>query len=810
MRGYHVWNIAVHLLCALVVFGVVRRTLELPRLRALRGLGPVSLAFAAALIWTLHPLNSEVVDYLTQRTESMMALCYLLTLYGSIRAIAPAAAGVAGASLVASCALGMACKETMVTAPVIVVLYDRVFVFDSLKQAFRARWRFYAGLAATWLVLAALIGSGPRAAVVGFSAGVSPWTYLLNQAVMIARYLRLAIWPRSLVVFYGWPLPLTLGDVMPYALLIVVLLLLTVVALVRRPKLGFLGAWFFITLAPTSSVVPIATEVGAERRMYLPLVALVVLAVIGGSQVWEIVKRRWPDLTALLPARVASLGGALVLTATSAALAAGTVARNREYASALSLARTVVERRPTSIAHHILGVELMAAGRHEEAVRHLREAIRGDSRARYDLGLELFNSGKLDEAIEQLQAFVGTWRLPYRLVPRWLEPPANEVIQARDLMGRAFAMQRRWPQAIEQARLILTMAPANVEAQGLLAQALFGQEMFEEAILHFREYLKARPNDLNALSNLGIALVATGKIDDAIAVFRHAVDVDPRNAQAHSNLATALYDRRDVDGAALHAQEAVRLKPDDPAARDLLGRAWAVQGRIDDARLQFERALQIDPAYGEAREDLKRLSQLRGSRQGHRLETSARWSSRSRPRRVISSDTPIPLALSLALGLAFVPAAPRGAELPSRLADHDFWQISTDSSEPNGYFRSDTLTSNELGFQRVIPELVGRTRPGGAYLGVGPEQNFTYIAALRPAVAIIFDIRRGNMLVQLMYKALFELAKDRADFVSMLFRSRGPAVSGPPRRPPSSSRRSRHLPRARRCTSRTSRPFRIA
>ena len=139
------------------------------------------------------------------------------------------------------------------------------------------------------------------------------------------------------------------------------------------------------------------------------------------------------------------------------------------------------------------------------------------------------------------------------------------------------------------------------------------------------------------------------------------------------------------------------------------------------------------------------------------------------------------VAFGLALGLSLAPAAPhtaaRKAELPSRLSDQDFWRIVIDSSEPNGYFRSDTLTSNELGFQRVIPELVSRTRPGGAYLGVGPEQNFSYIVAIRPALAIILDIRRGNMLVQLMYKALFELAKDRADFVSMLFsRPRPPGL----------------------------------
>jgi hypothetical protein len=129
---------------------------------------------------------------------------------------------------------------------------------------------------------------------------------------------------------------------------------------------------------------------------------------------------------------------------------------------------------------------------------------------------------------------------------------------------------------------------------------------------------------------------------------------------------------------------------------------------------------------------------------------------------------------------ALVPGVPgiAGAALPSQLSDAEFWRLATDASEPDGYFRSDNLTSNELWFQRVIPDLVRRTSPGRVYLGVGPEQNFTYMAALRPSLAIIFDVRRGNALVHLMYKALFELSKDRAEFVSMLFSKPRPASLG--------------------------------
>jgi hypothetical protein len=118
------------------------------------------------------------------------------------------------------------------------------------------------------------------------------------------------------------------------------------------------------------------------------------------------------------------------------------------------------------------------------------------------------------------------------------------------------------------------------------------------------------------------------------------------------------------------------------------------------------------------------------------------------------------------------------AELPPRLSDEDFWKLSQDSSEPGGYFRQADITnftSNELGMQYVIPDLVARVKPGRVYLGVGPEQNFTYISATRPAMAVIFDIRRGNLDMQLMYKAIFEMAADRADFVSLLFSRPRPA-----------------------------------
>ncbi len=130
----------------------------------------------------------------------------------------------------------------------------------------------------------------------------------------------------------------------------------------------------------------------------------------------------------------------------------------------------------------------------------------------------------------------------------------------------------------------------------------------------------------------------------------------------------------------------------------------------------------------------------------------------------------LPLVVFVAILLPGAHAGARqAASLPAELGNTEYWSLITELSEPNGFFRSDNLVSNEIHFQTIIPELVSTTRPGRVYLGVGPEQNFTYIAALKPRMVFLVDVRRGNLHTHLMYKALFELSKDRGDFVSLLF-----------------------------------------
>ena len=132
--------------------------------------------------------------------------------------------------------------------------------------------------------------------------------------------------------------------------------------------------------------------------------------------------------------------------------------------------------------------------------------------------------------------------------------------------------------------------------------------------------------------------------------------------------------------------------------------------------------------------------------------------------------------LSMAAALVLSSFALRAADtIPNQIADDAFWKMIDSVSEEGGAFQSENFLSNETGFQAVIPPLLQTTKPGGVYMGVGPEQNFTYIAAIRPKIAFVIDIRRQNMLEHMIYKAVFEMSADRADFIARLFSLKRPA-----------------------------------
>src|SRR5687768_6274135 len=301
VTSYHVVNVLIHIAAGLTLFGVVRRTLRRFAQCQLPVVSPDAtewLAVAVAGLWMLHPLQTDAVTYLVQRTEGLMGLFYLLTLYCAIRGFGTEGRGRKWwyAASVACCGLGMGSKEVMVSAPLFVLLYDRTLVSGGFGAALRQRPWLYAGLAGTWALLAAFVLSSPHAANTSFAlADLTPWDYLKTQADVLLHYLRLSFWPSPLVLDYDdWPIAHSIGDVPLRALVLVPLLLAATVWLVlRRSPAALPAALFFMVLAPTSSILPMRGEVVAERRMYLPLAGVLSLSLVGGYLLVQWMARRF-------------------------------------------------------------------------------------------------------------------------------------------------------------------------------------------------------------------------------------------------------------------------------------------------------------------------------------------------------------------------------------------------------------------------------------------------------------------------------------------------------------------------------------
>ena len=400
VAGYHAMNLALHVGCVLALWWLLRVTLASPILGETLNSYSEGLAAATALLWAVHPLATEAVVYVVQRTELLGTLFYLLTLLLFALASKSARPAVLLAGSVAACALGMLSKEIVVSAPLAVWLYDATFVSGSFMAALRKRKAYYGALAATWLLLAATLlreGGTIGGAGLDLELGLTPWESLLTQSRAILHYLRLAFWPHPLRLYYDWPALRSVGEAWPWLLAIVPLAAAAAWAAIRRRPAGFAAALFFMVLAPSSSVVPMPTELVGERRMYLPLAAVLALA---ASAALVLLRRAGWNGGPAVPA--------LVTGAAAAVLAVTTAVRVRDYRSEEAIWRDTAAKSPRSaLVRNNLGRALAAQGRVDEAVAEYREALRIDPRhaaTLSKLGNALADQGRFEEAAREYAA----------------------------------------------------------------------------------------------------------------------------------------------------------------------------------------------------------------------------------------------------------------------------------------------------------------------------------------------------------------------------------------------------------------------
>ncbi len=482
---YHVLNLGIHLAASLALFGLVRRTLLFSPCGHYLGKASTALALVAALLWMLHPLQTESVTYVVQRCEAMFGLFSLLSLYCVVRGATSPRAWRWYGGAVAACAVGMGSKEAMAMTPLLVLLYDRIFLASSLREAFRKRWGLYAALALTWCILVPMLLASDLSRSRRAADPVTIWEYARTQPGVIVHYLRLSIWPDALCLDYQWPVAQSVRAIVLPAVLLGVVLLAVLWALWRRPKWGFLGASFFLTLAPSSSVIPIP-DLAFEHRMYLPLAPLAVGAVLGAYVAGRKLISGRPSLQ---PA--ASLASVCLIAGIAGLLGILTYLRSDDYGSELRIWQDTVAKAPHNYrAHNNLGRALAHEDRSAEAIVHYQRALEINpdyTETNFNFGLLLVQLGRFGEAVPRLQQ-------------------------------------------------VLKIRPHDIEAHLNLGVALAHQGQDDAAIGHYRKVLEIDPRFAPVHNNLGNILLRLGRFDQAAVHYQAAVDIDPSDAEYQHNL----------------------------------------------------------------------------------------------------------------------------------------------------------------------------------------------------------------------------------------------------------------------------------
>ena len=504
--GYRLFNLAIHLATAALLFGFLRRLLREPRIPGDWGRIADPLAGTITVLWLLHPIQSEVINYISQRTEALASLGYVATLYACQRAWSSAPArrfswyGIA----VFAAVLGMLSKEVAITVPLTVMLYDRAFRLDSWRAVLRSPERreiLYAMLWVSCIAVFGFVGLGARGDSAGTDAGLAWYRYLYSQCWSIAHYLRLAVWPHTLVIDYGYAQVRGLAGVPGLALLIAagIATLFAWRHLDRFAGLAFAGSAFFVLLAPSSSVVPVVLEVAAERRIYLALAAFIAVVVVG----FEVMRRR-------IAPRVSPRWISAAVAAIALGLAVTTAFHSATYQNQVTLFRDAAEELPD------------------------------DASALGDLGWALYTSRPPEMAAAE-SVFVKAMAI-------------DTICHARcQQYASLLTRQNRFAEAIPLLQRTLAQEPYNLNASRLLALDLMRTGDYKDAIPYL-ERVTRRSRELDRYVVLGVAYLSVGRASEAAATFRFMATLEPTNDKLQ-HLAKRLEDGTQIPEALANLQD---------------------------------------------------------------------------------------------------------------------------------------------------------------------------------------------------------------------------------------------------------------
>lgn len=573
--GYHVTNLALHIATVLLVWTTLVK-LSVPG------------AFLAAMLFAVHPVNVESVAWITQ-LKNLLALffslvsvlCYLEEEQRwRQRARGARAVGLWYAASLGSFTLAMLSKGSVAVVPLLLL--------GVLRWLRPLTWKDIVRLGPFFLVCAVLVPVniwfqsrlGTQLPAAGLVESV------LRAASIVWFYLLKALVPLDLTFIY----PLWKVNAGRLAWWLPLLAAAAVTAIFWRYRDSwaraplFAWAYFCISLVPVMAFTPVGFmehSLVADHYQHLALIGVVGIVASG----WAIWRGR-----ARGPARWTANGVAL---ATTAALALLTWQQCHLYVDGVKLFRDTLKKNPTSwMAHNNLAALLTDAGREQEAIEHLQQALRLKADypdAHNNLGRALHDSGRLQEAIEHYERAI-------ELKPGFPTAHYN--------LGLALAQAGDLEEAIAHYRQALRLQPTYTQAHLNLGNALADAGRLEEAIKQYEETLRLDPNFVGAHYNLGVALAQAGRTREAIEQYRNALRLQPDSSRAHYDLGIALIQDRPGEAIA-HLREALRLDPDYAAAHNDLGVALVGASRLSEAVGHFEQALRLQPDFPDARYNLE-------------------------------------------------------------------------------------------------------------------------------------------------------------------------------------------------------------
>jgi len=533
--GYHVVNLFIHILSALVIFSLLSEIFsrsDMPqRLRD----AAVYLAFSCAVIWGCHPVATYTVTYISQRTEGLMSLCYLLVIYCFWKWMGPDTNRRWPYIAIGFCFCGMMSKEGMATAPIMVLLFDRVFFSASYSSALRQRKWFYSALFASWILLLGLYFNAPGRGT-GYDTAITTFKYAVTEGTVVLKYLGLVFYPSPLIFDYSTTVYNHLHHAWLPVIVCLGLVASSLVLLYKRPVWGLAAFWFFLLLAPTSSIIPVPGQPMGENRMYLaalgPIVIFVVLLYYYGRRL------TWP-----------------VVAISACVFIQLSLNRNFVCTSQVGLWTNEVAMLPDN------------------------------ARARLNLFSSLLVEGRIKDATAALDGAIA-------LRPTW----ANLSIAKGDLFlrtGDSLKAEACYYFAVQND-------PNNLEGMRKLGWMLQERGELAQAEHDFNQVIKWRPTDTMSIVGLGNIALARGKPAEAMALYDKSLEIDPDSAVAHNDRGWLLMQKGDVSAAMEEFITARDLDPALPKAHANVGTLYARAGRYEEAIIQYLVVLRLKPSDDEA------------------------------------------------------------------------------------------------------------------------------------------------------------------------------------------------------------------